>query len=84
MHIMISQYIPFNEMILFNFIGADNTQDENIKGNMAKSTQFVEGNGESIGIGFFASGLVILIIGLMTRMKILRFCFQFLFSSQVK
>ena len=49
----------------FDLSGANDTHDEDVMGIMSKSYPSAQGNDESIGIGFFAFGFIILIIGLI-------------------
>ena len=49
----------------YYFSDTKDTHDENVKENITNTTQLVEDNDEAIGFGFFASGFIILITGLL-------------------
>ena len=60
-----NQTFKHKKYFAFDFLGSNDAQDENVKSNMSIFTPSGKGNDESIGISFFASGLIILIIGLL-------------------
>ena len=48
-----------------NLLGKNENQDESLKSNVSKASQFGQGYDESIGIGFIVTGLIILVIGFL-------------------
>ena len=64
---MILNHLPIhkNNQTLFYSLDANDTHDKNVTMNITNATQSFKGNDESIGIGFFASGFIILITGLL-------------------
>ena len=58
------QHIWFEHLHTFhNLLGKNENQDDSLKSNVSKASQFGQGYNESIGIGLIVAGLIILVIG---------------------
>ena len=64
-NIKLLPHVQNNQTLFLIFSDAKETHDKNVKMNITNATQVVEGKDGSIGIGFFASGFIILITGLL-------------------